>query len=110
MGYSLPTKEDMLATMTCTVSALCRQKAVHADGGRGQGGFKKSSPEQAIPEMRLEGRAGMANKQRKGGHCRQDSLRGKSSRARRMIQYARNDRQFPVLSESVERGKSPKAT
>ena len=98
----------MLATMTCTVSALCRQKAVHADGGRGQGGFKKSSPEQAIPEMRLEGRARMANKQRKGGHCRQDSLRGKSSRARRMIQYAGNDRQFPVLNESVERGKSSK--
>lgn len=53
------------------------KKGVHSDGGRGQGGFKKSSPEQAIPEMRLEGRTGMANKQRKDGHCRQDSLREK---------------------------------
>ena len=27
-----------------------------------------------------------------------------------MIQYSRNDKWFPVLSESVQRGKSPKAT
>lgn len=103
----------MLATMTCTVSALCRQKAVHTDGGRGREGSRRAPLEQAIPEMKLEGRAERNGQQAEEGWllCADKTASGgKRSRARRMIQYARNDRQFPVLSESIERGKSPKAT
>ena len=67
------------------------EKGVHSDGGWGRG-FVKSSPEGAIPEMRLEGRTVMVNKQRKGGHSRQGGLRWKEAKLEGCFWYSRNDR------------------
>lgn len=63
LRYSLPTQKDMLTTTSSVVSEGCvgTKKGVYSDKGQEEG-FRKSSTQGVMPELRLEGTGGMVSK------------------------------------------------